>query len=200
MNFARILLSIVVFFLVLVFWILWKTRLLRKGFRQLREKDFTGAVETFEKVLKQNQPRLNNYVNLSAALIAAERYAEALAVLDDAIEAGLIDPPEKIETADLSEAIYLSNRGVALGKLDRCQEGLDCLETSLRNLPIENPMYPLCLLNYARIYARQGEPKAALRVLEEYDRWFESHEIADPQQVETIEEVREKVMAELDAF
>jgi tetratricopeptide (TPR) repeat protein len=198
MNIAKILVPTIAFFLVLIFWTLWKIRFARKGFKQFQEKDYAGAIKTFKKVLRQNRPHLNNYVNLSAALIGAERHAEALQVLDDAIAAGVILPPAEIETADLLEATYLSNRGVALGKLNQYDEALNCLEASLRNMPIENPMYPWFLLNYARVYARQGQKPTVMRVLEEIDRWFEMHEIPNPEQVEMFKDERAQVMALLD--
>lgn len=179
--------------LALFLWVWWKMRLQRKGVNQLREKDFDAAIETFKKVLKMEPPHLNHYVNLSVALMGAERNAEALELMDDAIAAGLIAPPEQIETTDFLEATFVGNRGVALGKLDRFEEALACLETSLRNTPIEHPFYAFRLLNYARIYARQKQKQSALRVLEEIDRWFETHEMTNPQHIEVFEDDRKQV-------
>ena len=200
MNFLKFLLTFLAVLLGLFSWILWKTRLQRKGFRELREKDYVGAIETFKKVLETEPPHLNHYTNLSCALMGAEQYAEALDVMDVAIAAGLISRPEEIEAANFLEATFLGNRGVALGKLNRNLEALTCLEMSLRNTPIEHPFYAFSLLNYARIYANQAEKQAALQVFEEIERWFKTHEMKDPQHVEVFDNDLAEVRALVEAL
>lgn len=198
MNFLRFLTIFLLAFAGFWLWIRWRTRFVRKGLNQLLENDFDGAIATFERILETEQPQLNNYINLSVAYMGADRHSEALDVMDDAIVAGAIVPPEEIESADFLEATYLSNRGVVLGKLKRFEEAADCLETSLRNTPIENPFYTFRLLNYARIYAEHDQRQAAVRVLDEIDRWFETHEMTDPRQIEIFEKDMKQVRALVD--
>lgn len=157
-------------------------------------KDYSRAIDFFQKSIEHDPELLHAHYNLSLALIQQGRGEEANKALLELLEKDpdntavlqiigyslyvqgkgeealeVFDRILELQTNDLN-ALY--NRGIVLWELNRKIEAERSFKELLGFVSVENQeLYPDTLFNLGKLLLEIGEQKEALTLLEEYVEW-----------------------------